>query len=609
MHVVKYEVLEHFIVCYAYSEGRFLIGDPSEGISEIKETELSDIWTSKALLTFSVSSTFTSRKNIVRDKYKWIKNAISADRRLVVITIILGVFITLLSFTTTIFTEKLIDNLIPSNAGIRIIIALCSWCVLLFINVGFDYARQNILLMQTLRLNVRLNDNFINSILQKPKFFFDSRKKGDFIARLFDVGRIQSSVAVIIGNDLIKLLTLVVSNIVVCFYNIDVGIFLLLIIPIYSVIIYFSNVKLQEANKAVMLEYARNESSYIDVLSGIEPIIQKLKVSSEAAFLSVNFAKFQKSLQSVGLIEVKFKIQTGLFGILCLFLIVIFCVKSVLSEALELGDMVAILSIAGIALASANQLALSITHLQEAKVALDRTFDIISIPEEIGGRESISKIKSIIFSNVSFRFNGHDELFKNLSFNLETGAFICLIGDNGTGKSTVLQLAQKFLEPNTGIILINNLEFNNLNIKSVRKALGVVPQEIKIFNQSLAYNITLEHNIHVDKLSSFCSDIGISRFINSFHRGLDTILGEDGIKVSGGQRQLIGLARALYSNPDILLLDEFTAAMDTSSKKLALNIISSLRNNIGVIAVTHDEELLKLSTSKVNMNDFSSNKA
>lgn len=606
LHVTKYGVMEHFIVCYSYSNGLFLIGDPAEGIVEISESELDSIWISKALLTFSKTSNFIAIKHLNNRKYAWIKNAIKADKGLILTTILLGIVITSLSFATAIFTEKLIDNLLPSRDGMLIIIALCSWFILLIINMGFDYSRKSILLKQTFKLNVRLTNSFIASLLQKPKFFFDSRKKGDFIARLFDIGGIQSSVAVIIGNDLIKLMTLLFAIIIMAFYHLHIGVFLLLLIPVYLAIMYSYNSKLQKANIAVMSEYARNEGNYIDTLTGIEAIIQRSKQSSEASLLNLNFTRFQKSLKEIGLIEMKFKIHTGLLGILSVFLVTIFCIHKVLIQELEIGDMVAILSILGIALNSANQIALSLTHIQEAHVALDRTYDIISTPSESTGQISINNMQTISFKKVSFRFNGHEELFGELEFTVQIGQILCILGDNGSGKSTTLQLIQGFLEPNEGSILINNTDIGEFNIQSVRRLLGVVPQETKIFNESLAYNITLDHNISIEQVHSYCQNLGLQTFVESFHMGLETILGEDGVKASGGQKQLISLLRALYSEPDFLLLDEFTSSMDKNTKQMAIEILQSLGDRVGIILITHEEQFIKNATLKVDLNNFAS---
>lgn len=137
----------------------------------------------------------------------------------------------------------------------------------------------------------------------------------------------------------------------------------------------------------------------------------------------------------------------------------------------------------------------------------------------------------------------------------------------------------------------------------MRNYFGVVPQEVKIFNNSLLFNITLDHEVVYDEVSLFCQKWGFDQFFESLPEGLDTLLGEEGVKASGGQKQLIGLARAIFGEHEYLLLDEFTSSMDDSTKHFAINLVQKLSKSMGVLVVSHDQEIVAMSNLKFKIKD------
>jgi len=608
LHIVKDNVMEHYVVCYGFINDHFIIGDPEDGIKAVAPDTFDQLWKSKALLTFEPNSTFVKKNKITKAKYGWIKEAIIKDKNLVISTILLGMFISGLNFSTAIFTEKLVDNLIPSQNVTTIILGLCTWLILMALRTIFSYLRQTILIRQSFVLNNRLIGYFIKKLIHLPKMFFDSRKKGDLITRLFDTEKIQSSTSVIISQDFINVLTLFSAIITVLFYSSVIGLFLVILVPIYFTITYYYYSRIYTYNKQLMSSFAKNESEYIDNLSGIETIKQQNQEATIIDQLLAGFKEYQNRIVSVSKLEVTFKTVNDSFGLLAVFFVLCFSVTSVLSGTMQTGDMLAIFSISSIALSSTSQLAFSITHLQETKAALDRTYDVISIsPEDSTGLEIVA-IESIIFQDISFRYPGHLELIKDSSFEIKKGNIYALHGENGSGKSTTLQMIQRFYEQEKGDILINEININEIQPKSIRKLIGIVPQEINIFNKSLTENICLDKDLNENHFMFFLKEHGFDRYFDSFPQGLHTVLGEEGIKVSGGQKQLIALARALYISPHILLLDEFTSSMDDSTEQFAINLVKKVSKKMGVFIVSHNPKIIALAEVNYELKDKVINK-
>ena len=291
----------------------------------------------------------------------------------------------------------------------------------------------------------------------------------------------------------------------------------------------------------------------------------------------------------------QFNFLSDLFG--TGLIVTVFAMASfmVLGKVLQLGELIAILSIVSGLVPSLNRLVLANVQIQEARIAFDRMYEFASVlPEETTGQESNyldDDTFSLKVENLSFRFPGQKLLLSDISFVIHRGEWVVLLGESGSGKSTLIQILQKFYHPESGAIEFNGRLLANISTVAWRNMLGVVPQDIKIFNGSLLYNIALSDN--PDDLSGvckFCSELGFNTYFDKLPQRYLSILGEDGIALSGGQKQLVALARALYKKPKLLMLDEATSAMDRHTEKFIFDLLSKLRSEISVILVTHKIE-------------------
>ena len=248
----------------------------------------------------------------------------------------------------------------------------------------------------------------------------------------------------------------------------------------------------------------------------------------------------------------------------------------------------AILGILGSLMAAVSKLALFAVPFNEAKIAFSRMFEFASIEKEPVGETSINRFDSMIVENLSFRFTGRRQLLKSINLQLNKGEFIAIVGESGSGKSTLGQVLQKFYNFEEGSILINNhINFNNIKLEDWRNLIAVIPQEINIFNGNIVDNILLGKDEDPNKVIKFCEQFGFDKFILELPQGFNTILGEEGINISGGQKQIIALARALYKKPQLLILDEVTSAMDRKTENFTVQLLSKLKSEIAIFYISH----------------------
>ncbi|WP_370408644.1 peptidase domain-containing ABC transporter [Tenacibaculum dicentrarchi] len=594
LHVLIEEKLQHYVLCYGIEKDKFIIGDPGKGILYLTKEELDKIWVSKSCLTLTRNSDFVKAREIKKSKKAWFLKLLKEDKQLLLISIVLGVGIALLGMAMSVFSQKLIDDILPSKNTTKLISGIGLLTFLLLVRVGFSTLRELLLIRQSKDFNNRIIDSFYSSLLHLPKPFFDTRKIGELVARLNDTNRVQKVIKFIASNFVIDVLVVLVSFGFLFFYSWEVGIIVLVSLPIYFFIIFSFNSKIIKSQKEVMQSYALSESNYISSMQGIATI---KNYNRQTFFQKINqliFGNLQNKIVDLGKINVRLGFLSGIAGVLFLIAILSFTSFQVYGGQMKLGELMAILGIAGSLLPSITNLALISIPINEAKIAFNRMFEFTSIEKEKEGKVALQKFDCLEIKNLSFRFAGRSQLLKTVNLSIEKGEIVAVVGESGSGKSTLGQILQKFYDFENGEIIVNKKDnLRDISLTDWRNIVGVVPQEITVFDGNVLDNILLGKEDTPEKVVEFCKQYGFEEFIKSFPQGYATILGEQGISLSGGQKQIIALARALYKKPQLLILDEATAAMDRKTERFSIELISKLKKQMGVLFISHRLETLK----------------
>jgi ATP-binding cassette subfamily B protein len=588
LHVVQENYLNHYVVCYGYDNERFIMGDPGKGIIYYSQKELEQIWQSKTCLTLSPNQAFVKAKIKQRDKLRWFISLLKEDKELLLFGVLLGLGIAVLGLSMAIFSQRLIDDILPSQNIQKLITGIVLLAFLLIARIGLDGIRNLLLLRQTHDFNNRINDKFYLALLALPKLFFDTRKTGELVARLNDTQRIQRVITSIVGTTVVDVLVAIVSYMFLFSYSWQTGLIAFVSLPFYFFLIYGFNNRIIQAQRNVMQGYALSESNYITTMQGIAEIKNSNRTSFFRQLNNLIFGSYQKKIVHIGKINIKISILSGVFSVMFLVGILSFTSYLVLSGKMTLGELMAILSISGSLLPTVAGLALIIIPINEAKVAFNRMYEFTVLKPEEAGTISSSDFGLLEVKKLSFRFAGQKQLLKDISLTVKKGECIAIIGESGCGKSTFLQILQKFYLPESGQIILNgNLRLDEVKTEDWRNIIGVIPQEIAIFNGNIVNNLLLSMEDTPENIEKFTIEYGFLPFIQSLPQGLGTILGEEGINLSGGQKQLLALMRALYRKPQLLILDEFTSGMDRETEQFALQLLNKLKSKIAILFVSH----------------------
>ena len=596
--------LLHFVVYYPPSEGqkadRLLIGDPAKGLIEMERPALEKIWTGQALLLLEPGEKLQQWQRHRQKKLRWLGEMLRNEAPLLYVALGLGILCAILSLSTTLFSQRLLDSILPSHQRSDLITGLSLLGLLLLLRSLLSFLRQHLLIRQGYSFNLRVTGNFFRSILFLNKSFFDHRKTGDLIARLNDTQRIQQAVSYILGEMSIQLLMLLATLGMLFYFCWPIALFCVGMMPvIYGIVRYFEG-DIILGQRSVMIAHAQNESNYVDTIRGVHTIKVMNKESLFSGIAAKFFLSLQNSVMQLGKIRIRFNMLLEIATVLFLLTVIGWAALDTWSGTLHTGQMIAILQLAGLLMQTVILVALTSLQAQEAAVALDRMYEFTMLEPEYEPAAAPRDLQplpfeKLVIEKLGFRFPGRKLLLRDVSLYLKKGEIIALSGESGQGKSTLLQVLQKFYPYEGGPLKVNDRELSAIDTAAWRKTIGVVPQDVAVFSGTLLANICLDPATeNIEGVRRFCQQYGFDKFFESFPQSYTTLLGEGGVSLSGGQKQLLALARCLYAAPRLVLLDEPTSAMDTSTEQFVITVLQRYRQQAALLIISHKDSLTEI---------------
>ncbi|ELX4822806.1 ABC-type lipopolysaccharide transporter PglK [Campylobacter jejuni] len=380
---------------------------------------------------------------------------------------------------------------------------------------------------------------------------------------------------------LLYALMLLINYKITLFLSIFMVLNAFILVKILSPIIKKAGVRCEEAMKNFfeILNTNLNNFKFIKLKTKEDGVLSLFKAQSEA------FSKANITNESVAAVP---RIYLEGIGFCVLVFIVVFLV---LKNESDISGILSTISIFVLALyrlmPSANRIITSYHDLLYYHSSLDIIYQNLRQEEENLGEEKLSFNQELKIYNLSFGYEGKKYLFKNLNLNIKKGEKIAFIGESGCGKSTLVDLIIGLLKPKEGQILIDKQELNANNTKNYRQKIGYIPQNIYLFNDSIAKNITFGDAVDEEKLNRVIKQANLEHFIKNLSQGVQTKVGDGGSNLSGGQKQRIAIARALYLEPEILVLDEATSALDTQSEAKIMDEIYKISKDKTMIIIAH----------------------
>lgn len=587
--VIIDKVLSHYVLCYGVENGKFIISDPAKGVNEMTSAELDSIWTKKCLL-LEPNASFEKKENISKRKKDWLIGLVHDDLGIIGSSIAIGFVIAILGMVMAVFSQKLVDEVLPSHNTAKLVVGIVLVLTLMLVRVMVSALRGKLLLTQSRDFNNRIISFFFGKLLQLPKSFFDTRKIGDMVARLGDTRRIQSVIGTFTGETVINVLVILVSIAFLFVYSWKVAMVSIACLPVFYWIVSRNNKKVITQQREVMSSYAMSESSFINTIEGMSDIKSFLQQQS---FLKLNealYSNFQNNIFALGQTEIGIGFWAGVGSTFIQVGLIALCSVFVFADNMTSGELMAVISITGSLFPAVASLALMMISINEARVAFDRMYEIVDAREESGDTSGDPYFTTdcLEVKGLTFRFIGRKRIFENLSLKFNRGVVTCVVGESGCGKSTLCQVLERFYQPENGEIFLDGSLAESIPLGQWRRLISVVPQDVFIYNGTVLENICFGSvPKDIGEVVQFCRKYGFDKFIAELPNGLATLVGEEGINLSGGQKQLIAFARAIYKSCRILILDEMTSAMDRRTERYICEMLKSLSGDYIIIFITH----------------------
>ncbi len=490
-------------------------------------------------------------------------------------------------------TKYLVDEVI-AEGNIQLLytlLALVGGAVA--VQAATSYTLALVLSVEAQHLIAQLRSQVQKHVLQLPVRLFDDTKSGELVSRIMDD---VQGVRNLVGTGLVQLVGGIVTAAVA-------GVFLIRISPVMTAlaIVPLVTFALVSTRAFKILRPAFRERGEIraevtgrltEALGGVRIIkgfhaVEKEGEIFEAGVLRI-YENVKKTLTTSSGVTSLGAFLMGLASVL----VMGYGGTQIVAGNLTLGDLFSFTLFLGFLIAPIVQMANIGTQMTEAFAGLDRTAELLSWPREdddplrtvvmppIDGR--------VVFEDVHFRYEEDKPVLKGVSFEAQPGTVIALVGSSGSGKSTMAGLAATFLEPDQGKVLVDDVDLRNVKLASYRDQLGLVLQNDFLFDGTIRENLLFARGEATDhELEEAAYRAHVKEFTDRFPDGLDTVIGERGVKLSGGQRQRVTIARAILANPRILILDEATSSLDTESETLIQESLQQLLQGRTTLVIAH----------------------
>jgi subfamily B ATP-binding cassette protein MsbA len=490
-------------------------------------------------------------------------------------------------------TKFLIDEVIPSNDLERLKWLILAVVLAIFVQAVTSYSLTQILSVEAQHLISKLRSKVQQHIIKLPIRFFDNSKTGELVSRIMtDVEGVRNLVgtgfAQMIGGGLAAIISLVllisISPSMTAFVLLPVLIFGLVSLKAFSKIrpIFRERGKINAQVTGRLTETLGGirvikgfnaENQEIKTFEkGVEELFLNVKASLTATSFVTSAGALLLGLASAGIM--------GLGG------------YQIMQGEMTFGDFLAFTLYLGFMIAPIVQMSNIGSQLTEAFAGLDRTEEIMNMPLESDDKKRTVQLEvikgDIRFENVSFAYESGKDVVKGISFDAPAGSVTALVGTSGSGKTTIAGLAATFLNPDAGVVYLDGHDLQTITLDAFRAQLGVVLQDDFLFEGTIRENILFPRPDSSEaQLEMAVKAAHVHEFTDRFEQGLDTLIGERGVKLSGGQRQRIAIARAILADPRILILDEATSNLDTESESLIQASLKELMHGRTTFVIAH----------------------
>jgi ATP-binding cassette, subfamily B, bacterial HlyB/CyaB len=583
----------HYVVVFEITPEYVIICDPAIGQKKLTHAEFVKGWTGYCLLiepTLALKKTADGKSTNFWQLFQLITPHKVVITEIFIASIVLQIF----GLISPIFTQLILDGAIVHKSTT----SLTAFGIGLLIFGGFQIAmsalRQYLMSLTANRIDAALVIGFIRHTFSLPLSYFDSRHVGDIISRIQENHKIQSFITGQSLGILLDMMSVFVYATLMFVYSWKLALVTLISIPPFLILTFASTPFLKKMSREIFNASNEENSYLIEALNGVRTVKSMSVERSVRWNWEERLNKEIKQTYRGQIIGIKIQAISSAINTISSTALIWIGASLVISGEFTVGQLFAFNMLSTNVISPFQRLAGLWNSLQEIGIAIERLCDVIEAkPEEDqeSSRQELGKLQGYVkFNNVTFRYNKDADanILQNVSFELKPGQTIALVGRSGSGKTTLSKLILGLYQPTSGSVEIDGKDLATISLHSLRSQVGVVDQDTFLFSGTVKSNITLaKPGAKQSEVQRAAELAGADEFINKMPMRYETEIGESGGMLSGGQRQRIAIARALLSNPRLLIFDEATSSLDTESERIIQDNLEKIRRNRSTIIIAH----------------------
>ena len=572
--------LLHYVVVYKVGKDEIEYMDPADGRMHKKSTEeFSEQWT--GVLVLLIPGDNFQEKNEKVSNLKRFVFLLKPHKSVLIQCLVGAILYTVLGLSTSIYIQKITDNVLPTgNTNLLNLLGVAMLLIIVFqILLGIT---QTLFMVKTgQQIDTRLILGYYKHLLKLPQRFFDTMRVGEIISRINDAVKIRVFINDVSISLIVNVFIFIFSFALMFIYNAKLALIMLIVIPLYVVIYIITNRLNKKQERKLMEHSADLEAQFVESLNSVKTIKQfgiedYTNVKTENRFINLMRTVYKSGLNSL-FTSYSSSLVSSVFTIVLLWVGSYYVIDAKITP----GQLMSFYALLGYFMGPIQSLIGANKSMQNALIAADRLFEIMDLERESSEEKMELKkenIGDIYFDNITFSYGTRREVFKDFSLKIQKGDMTAIIGESGSGKTTLASLLQKLYPLKDGKIIINGLDINYFSYESLRKMVSTVPQQLNLFSGNIIENVAVgEYHPDMERIMAILQELGLMSFVEKLPEGLNTHVGENGASLSGGEKQRLAIARALYRNPEIFILDEATSSLDSESEEYVKAVIRNLK--------------------------------
>lgn len=607
-HVIVDGNLLHYVVIHKITEKQIVMADPGVGIVKLKPEEFfgeiyedgkSPKYQWSGVLILLMKSNDFQKEEESKGLFQRFIHLLLPQKKLIIHIFIASLIYTILGILAAFYFKVLVDDILP-NYLIKTLATLSIGIIVLNVfKILLNAFRTHLLLYLSQKLDIALLLGYYRHVLELPMNFFGTRKVGEIVSRFNDASKVRDAISGATLTIMIDTLMALAGAIILYMQNAQMFGIAITMVILYLIIVVTFNKWYQRLNRKQMEDNAQLTSYLVESLNGIQTVKAYNAERKANRETEIKFVKLLKSifdLSWVSNLQSSLKIFVELVGGVVILWVGSVCV---IKGQITIGQLITFNSLLVYFLDPVKNLINLQPQMQTAVVAADRLGEILDLEAEKGENERKklcpdSLSGDIVFKDISFRYGTRQLVLEDINLTIKKGQKVAFVGESGSGKTTLSKLLLHLYKAESGNILINDNNIEDIQIEKLREKIAYISQETFLFSGSILDNLSLGLDYAtMDDVIEATKSAQAHDFINELPLRYETRLEENGANLSGGQRQRLSIARAMLKKPDILIMDEATSNLDAITEKQLDKTISEYSENMTTIFIAH-----RLSTIK-----------